>query len=287
MSFSPRVLLSIDYEPWFALSARSDAIGDAIQRKALDQGFVDEALPRILEQLGDKKASFYIVGEIADWYPRIPEQILEAGHELGLHCQRHRSLIDVVELAADIKAAEPLIRRFGMRGYRAPMVGIDEGGYELLAREGFLYSSSVYAPAGTLLSKRGIWELPVSTLRVIGRRNHYTAPVDFSRSLLASGEIPYGSSFSIGLCSGLVLRILESELRADRNPVIILHPYELVQPVGWPSQISKDLLRNPFLWPFAWSKSGFLSELVRSLPVSPLIDYVEAMQSRAVSGSEV
>ena len=68
---SPRVLLSIDYEPWFALSRRYDSWRNPEQRRALDGDFTRQALDPILALLGSAKASIYLVGEIAEWYPEI------------------------------------------------------------------------------------------------------------------------------------------------------------------------------------------------------------------------
>src|SRR4051812_14632866 len=97
----PRVLLSIDYEPWFALTRRFDSLAGSKQRRELDGGFTAQALDPLLEMLGNVKASFYLVGEIADWYPEAPQKIVAAGHELGLHCQTHRPLVDTTELEKD------------------------------------------------------------------------------------------------------------------------------------------------------------------------------------------
>jgi hypothetical protein len=272
---SPRVLLSIDYEPWFALARRYDGILDSAQRCELDGGFTLRALDPILEKLGEAKASFYLVGEIAGWHPEVPQKIVAAGHELGLHCQIHRPLVNAEELAADIRKSASWCRLYQVRGYRAPMVGIRESAYGLLEEAGFFYSSSIYAPAGTLLQKGNLWELPVSTFKVFGPMKTYTAPRDFSLGLLAGGEFPYGSSFSIGLLGGQILKILERELKAGLSPVIILHPYELVRPAHWPSRLARDLFRNPLLWPFTRDKTAFLSELLRSFPVSPLGVYLD------------
>ena len=208
MSTTPRVLLSIDYEPWFALFRHYDKLTDMDQRCDLDGGFTSRALDPILEQLEDSKASFYLVGEIAEWYPDVPQKIVSAGHELGLHCHIHRPLTNVDELARDIRASLPWIQQYKVRGYRAPMVGISEAAYPLLEENGFAYSSSIYAPAGVLLQKGNMWEIPVSTTSPHQDR-HYTAPRDFTFKLLLSGEFPYGSSFSIGLFSRQVLKTIE------------------------------------------------------------------------------
>ena len=274
MPLSPRVLLSIDYEPVFALFRHYDRLTDPEQRRDLDQGFTLEAIDPILERLGDSKASIFLVGEIAGWYPEVPQKIVAAGHELGLHCHIHRPLIDVNQLAEDLRASASWCKQFGVRGYRAPMVGISESAYKLLGEAGFSYSSSIYAPAGILLRKGEIWEIPVSTLRVLGKNEEFVAPRDFSFHLLFGGEFPYGSSFSIGLIGMRLFRIIEQELKRGLSPVIILHPYELVSP-GTSTRLTRDLMRNPLFLPFLRDKSSFLAELLRSFPISPLGSYLD------------
>ncbi|HET7142469.1 MAG TPA: polysaccharide deacetylase family protein [Anaerolineales bacterium] len=275
MSPSPRVLLSIDYEPWFALFRRYEKLTDPVERCLLDDKFTLNALDPILEQLGNAKASIYLVGEIAQWYPEIPRKIVSAGHELGLHCQIHRPLINIDELSADIQASAAWCKEYHVRGYRAPRVGINESAYSILSDAGFIYSSSIYAPAGTLLKKHKVWELPVSTLRFFGKNAVYAAPRDFSVKLLASGEFPYGSSFSIGLSAKLVLKIIENELKQGLSPVIFLHPYELIRPSNWLSRVWRDVLLNPLLSAFTINKSIFLADLLRNFPVSSLGEYLD------------
>jgi hypothetical protein len=271
---TPRVLLSIDYEPWFALFRYYDKLNDREQRRQLDGGFTASAIDPILEQLGDSKASIYLVGEIAEWYPSIPQKIAAAGHELGLHCHIHRPLIDAGELANDLRASAQWCRQYGVRGYRAPMVGISEAAYPLLKDAGFSYSSSIYAPAGTLLQKDGVWEIPVSTLSVKASETNYSAPRDFSFKLLFGGEFPYGSSFSTGLLGKNNLKLIERDLKRGLSPVIILHPYELVTPAR-SSRLTRDLMVHPLFLAFLRDKSSFLSALLKNFPVSPLGTYLD------------
>jgi hypothetical protein len=275
MSVSPRVLLTIDYEPWFALTRRYDTWRDPAQRRALDGGFTLQALDPILDQLGEAQASFYLVGEIAEWYPQIPEKIVAAGHELGFHCQFHRSLVSPAELEQDLAASAAWRERFQVCGYRAPMVGIDEAAYATLARNGFTYSSSIYAPSGTLLQKSGVWEIPVSTLPLLKQPTDLSAPRKFTFNLLAQGEIPYGSSLVTGLLPGVNLKIIERDLRAGLSPVIFLHPYELVRPPRFLRRMARDLAAHPLLFPFTLNKSNFLKTLLRNFPVSTLKTYLD------------
>ena len=280
---TPRVLLSIDYEPWFALFRWYDKLKDPGQRREIDEGFTLQAIDPILEQLGDSKASFYLVGEITGWYPEVPQRIVSAGHELGLHCHIHRPLENTDELAQDIRASSLWCRQYGVRGYRAPMVGISESAYQLLGDSGFSYSSSIYAPTGTLLQKGNVWEIPVSTIRLRGGNGIiYKAPRDFSFKLLFSGEFPYGSSFSIGLLGKRIFKIIERELKRGVCPVIILHPYELVRPFP-SSRLTRDLMRNPLFVPFLRDKSAFLAGLLARFPVSPLGNYLDEALKTAES----
>jgi hypothetical protein len=277
---TPRVLLSIDYEPWFAFIRRYDEIKESRARRNLDGGFSQSALADILDQLEGAKASFYLVGEVAEWYPQVPQSIVSAGHELGLHCQIHRPLVSVTELEKDIRASEGWRSRFDIRGYRAPMVGISEEAYPLLKQAGFLYSSSIYAAAGTMLDKDGIWELPVSTLRIFGDRSRsLLAPRDFTMKLVLGGEVPYGSSFTIGLLGDLSFRFLERDLARGLSPIVILHPYELVRPPRFLRRTARDLFLRPQLLPFVFDKSNFLKKLVRGFPVSPLGTYLDEVLS--------
>lgn len=284
MSISPRVLLSIDYEPWFALFRHYDSLTDPHQRRDLDGGFVLRALDPILSLLGGAKASFYLVGEIADWYPEVPQKIVSAGHELGLHCHIHRPLKNTGELAQDIRASSHWLKQYNVHGYRAPMVGISETAYQLLEDNGFTYSSSIYAPASVLLKKGNMWEIPVSTTRS-HKNGGYAAPRAFTFKLLLNGEFPYGSSFSVGLLGNRILNIIERDLRRGLSPSIILHPYELVTP-PLSARLARDLVLNPHLLPFRRNKAGFLKSLLERFPVSPLGVYLgEVLASQGTSNA--
>jgi peptidoglycan/xylan/chitin deacetylase (PgdA/CDA1 family) len=274
MSTTPRVLLSIDYEPWFALFRRYDSLTDSRQRRDLDDGFILRALDPILEQLGEAKASIYLVGEVAEWYPEVPQKIVAAGHELGLHCHIHRPLKNVDELAQDIRASVSWRKQYNVRGYRAPMVGISEAAYPLLQANGFQYSSSIYAPTGVLLQKGNVWEIPVSTVRLHEKSETYGAPRDFTFKLLFNGEFPYGSSFSVGLLNKQILKIIERELQLGRSPSIFLHPYELTS-LPPSARVTRDLILHPQLLPFLRDKSGYLKTLLQNFPVSPLGIYLD------------
>ena len=145
----------------------------------------------------------------------------------------------------------------------------------MLEKAGFVYSSSIYAPSGHLHQKGQVWELPVSTLSIFGRSPSLNAPRHFSGDLLLGGEVPFGSSFMIGLMPKTILRIIEREIRAGLSPVIIMHPYELIRPQAFLSRLGRDIVSHPLLFPFTLNKSNFLKTLLKNFPVSPLGTYLD------------
>ena len=167
MTPPPRLLLTIDYESWYALSRRFDNLSSD-KRHVLDENFARNAIDPILEKLKDAKASFYMVGELVDWYPELPQKIFDAGHEVGFHCQVHRPLTTVEDIKHDLERSADWRKKFHVQGYRAPMIRTIEELYPLLGQNDFVYSSSLYAPTGTKIKKDNVWEFPVSTYQLFG-----------------------------------------------------------------------------------------------------------------------
>lgn len=275
MSPSPRLLLTIDYESWFAPSRRYDHLSSA-DRCKLDDGFTHNVIDPLLERLKDVNTSIYLVGELVEWYPDLPQKLSEAGHEVGFHCQVHRPLTTVGDIKHDLERSAHWRSKYNVVGFRAPMVNTIEDVYPILENNGFFYSSSLYAPAGTLIKKGNMWELPVSTLALLRHPTNIHAPRRMDLPLVFGGEFPYGSSMMSGLFAPLVFQIIEKQLKAGLSPVIFLHPYEIIPPQRWPTRFRRDLLSNPLLYPFTLSKSNFLNDLLRSFPISTISDFVKA-----------
>jgi Polysaccharide deacetylase len=278
MTPSPRLLLTIDYESWFALSRRYDFLSSN-DRRVLDDGFVYNALDPMLERLKSVKTSIYLVGEFVEWYPDLPQKIADAGHEVGFHCQVHRPLNTAADIEYDLNKSRQWRANYHVVGYRAPMVNTIEGVYPLLEENGFSYSSSLYAPAGTFIKKGNIWEVPVSTLPLLGHPKIIQAPRRMNVPLLLGGEFPYGSSMMSGLFPWAVFRVIERQLKSGLSPVIFLHPYEIIPPNNWPARFRQDLLSNPLLYPFTLSKSNFLDDILRAFPISTLEQFVRESAS--------
>ena len=77
----------------------------------------------------------------------------------------------------------------------------------------------------------------------------------------------YTSSFFVGLLGERLLFILEHELRARRNPVIVVHNWQIAPPVGWPKQVRQLVARDWSQPVFARSCRRVVAQILRELPV--------------------
>jgi hypothetical protein len=255
-----------------------EPLPDEFERNKLDDRFSQEALSPILTMLNGATISFYLVGEIASWYPDVPQRIVAAGHELGFHCHRHRTFRNVDDLRTDLVASAHWLQQYSVTGFRAPRVTIFDCFYPELEKVGMKYSSSVYATSGRLLRKGNIWEIPVSTRRFFGtQRGESPTPRSFSLQLLLDGELPLGSSFMSGIAGDAVLYLIEKELKEGLSPVIVLHSFELFCPRPWSTSIWRHLHRQPSMIPFVRNKASFLRKIVSSFPTSSMQSYLNEL----------
>ncbi len=134
-------------------------------------------------------ATFFTLGWVAERHPALVRRILAAGHEVASHGYGHERADRLTPEAfrADVRRAKRVLEDAAgaaVIGYRAPTFSIGAANpwaFAVLAEEGYRYSSSVYpirhdlygAPTAPRLPYRpagsGLWELPMTTLRLRGR----------------------------------------------------------------------------------------------------------------------
>lgn len=92
-----------------------------------DDGPHPQGTPTMLEILGRERvpATFFLVGEQVRRNPGLAREILDAGHAIGLHCDRHRNLLRLApwQVREDIARAEETIEAATGRSpelYRPP-----------------------------------------------------------------------------------------------------------------------------------------------------------------------
>jgi polysaccharide deacetylase family protein (PEP-CTERM system associated) len=136
--FHPSELrLPADYNYWSALPSR-----------------VEAQTSEVLELLNraNVTATFFVLGWIAERYPKLVSQIAQAGHEIACHSYAHRLVYDLSpeEFRKDTKRAVIAIEDAcgtNPRGYRAPSYSITSRSMwslEILVECGFSYDSSIY-----------------------------------------------------------------------------------------------------------------------------------------------
>jgi peptidoglycan/xylan/chitin deacetylase (PgdA/CDA1 family) len=117
---------------------------------------IDRSLEEILETLaeGEARATFFVVGELAERSPRLVERIAIAGHEVALHGYRHEHMtqpgsLSRSALAAGLDRAGDAVAAASGRhplGFRAPHLlaprCFDAAVYALLAERGYRWASN-------------------------------------------------------------------------------------------------------------------------------------------------
>ena len=154
--------LTVDVEDYFQVHAFSNVI------KYEDWGNyecrVEHNTERILEILdtsirnsqfairNSAKATFFVLGWIAERYPGLIRRIRDQGHEIACHGYGHKLIYtqSKEEFREDIRRAKAVLEDVtgqDVIGYRAPMYSItkkSQWALEILIEEGFKYDSSIF-----------------------------------------------------------------------------------------------------------------------------------------------
>ncbi|MEP6891948.1 MAG: XrtA system polysaccharide deacetylase [Nitrospirota bacterium] len=228
----PMHCLSFDVEEHFQVSA----FWSETRRQQWDQyeSRVENNTRKLVEVLTkyDTKATFFVLGWVAERYPSLVKMLVEQGHEIASHGYSHELITTQTPevFRDDVRRAKGILEDIcGKRvyGYRAPSFSITKDtkwAIQVLIEEGYLYDSSIFPvlhdrygmpnATPTIHLLRGeagcIWEVPPSTINILGTR----FPV-------AGGG--YFRLFPYSILRQLLKRIE----RAGHPLVMYLHPWEL------------------------------------------------------------
>ena len=144
---------------------------------------------RILDLLArhDVKATFFVLGWVAERFPQLVRDIHGAGHEIGSHSHEHRLIYDQTpdQFRDDVRRSRDAIQDAcgaPITAYRAPSFSITRQSLwalDILAEEGFLVDSSIFPihhdrygipdaqPRFHRINTSGgaLWECPPSVVR--------------------------------------------------------------------------------------------------------------------------
>lgn len=183
--------LTVDVEDYYHVAAFSNVI-DPADWSAM-KSHVESNTNRILDLLDQKdvRATFFVLGWVADRYPHLVREIVNRGHELACHGYSHQLIYQQSQetFRSETERAKDLLEQTGqvkVIGYRAASYSItprSKWALDILVESGFQYDSSIfpvrhdrYGMPGAerwphrLKTEAGyeIVEFPLSTLRISG-----------------------------------------------------------------------------------------------------------------------
>ena len=225
-----RNALTVDVEDYFQVSALAPHIARSDWERMPWR--VQRNVERILELLAGSgsRATFFVLGWIAERHPALVRAIHEAGHEVASHGYEHRRASEQSreDFLHDIRSAKRLLEDIAgveVHGYRAPSFSVGKGNpwvFDCIAEAGYRYSSSVYpvrhdhygvpdAPRFPYRAQAGILEIPIATARV-------------ARSNLPAGGGGYFRLLPYAVSRSLIRRVNA----VDGQPAVFyFHPWEL------------------------------------------------------------
>jgi len=262
--------MSVDVECWDQIICRN-LTGETIKpgRSCLEGA---RSLLGLFKER-DIKATFFVLGNVAEAFPDLIRQIDAEGHEVAAQKYSHTPLRNLTptgfkeEVDRTVSLLTRIVRK-PIHGFRAPEFSITMNtlwALDTLVDYGFRYDSSImplassrygidgfpFGPARVHLDERSIVEVPPSTAQALGRR----FPVAGGRYLRL---LPYQ-----------VIRGAVRQVNKEVGPyVLYLHPYELsterLTCRSFPCTVpSTQAWKTEFLW--NWRRERIRGKLLRLL----------------------
>jgi polysaccharide deacetylase family protein (PEP-CTERM system associated) len=223
--------LSFDIEEHFQVSAFESTVSR--RHWVQHESRVERNTDRILQKLATRqcRATFFILGWVAERFPYLVRQIAEAGHEIASHGYSHELITSQSRTAfrEDIRKAKRITEDILCRpvhGYRAPSFSVTKGSLwalTIIKEEGYLYDSSIFPvihdrygipsakphPHLIQTDSGGLWEVPPSTASLLGIR------------------MPIAGGGYFRLYPYFVTRSLLKKVEEEGQPIVMyLHPWE-------------------------------------------------------------
>lgn len=223
-------MLTVDLEDYFHSTNFDKVVGP--DRWETVPHRIAESAPRLLDLLDrcSTKATFFVLGWIAQHYPSIVREVHKRGHEIATHGYWHRLVYSQTpdEFRADVRRSKAVVEDVAgspVVAYRAPSFSITRKSLwalDVLREEGFLYDSSIFpvrhgrygipdAPSIPHRVSVGLTEVPPSTITLLGHER-------------------------VGIAGGGYLRLLpfralmmayDSLVSSDVPLVLYVHPWEM------------------------------------------------------------
>lgn len=243
------------------------------------------------------KATFFVLGMLAERRKELVKEIQRRGHEIALHGQNHKAMFTLTPEAAyaDVEQSLKIVTDITgepVYGYRAPFFSIiQENLYllEMLADLGLVYDSSIFPIKSArygiegfstenkiyqLANGKEIVELPLTTADWMGKR----WPVS-------------GGGYIRLMPKPLVSTVFKKFRKVQQPPMIYMHPYEFDTEAisvasNYPSEVNNATLKVHALnlrWNiFRKSIAGKIQMLLNDYQFITCIEKVEYVKKNGI-----
>jgi polysaccharide deacetylase family protein (PEP-CTERM system associated) len=258
---------TVDFEDWY----------QGLEIPSSDWGGLDDRIQvsgrRILSALGEAgvRATFFVLGSVAERHPELVREIAAGGHEIGTHGWSHTLIYKMTpetfrsELRRSIGLLEDLS---GARvlGHRAPFFSITMQSLwalDILGEAGIRYDSSIYP---VLNYRYGIDGSPRVPYRVPGPHPLIEFPISTWRFMGRNLPVAGGAYFRV-YPYAFTRFAFQSLNRDGQTFVFYIHPWELD-----PEHPRIDVPRRIALTHYANLKAthGRLRRLLRDFSFAPM-----------------
>ena len=225
--------MTVDVEDYFHVSA-FDGILPRSRWDTMPSRVVENT-DRLLQILAEApvRATFFVLGWVAERHPQVVRRIVAAGHEVASHGYAHRLVYDLTPkmFRADVRRSKQVIEDVGacaVEGYRAPSYSVTPRSLwalDILIEEGFRYDASIFP------IHHDRYGIPVSP------RHPYCLQRRAGDILEAPASTIRWGPFNFPVAGGGYFRILPYQWtkwgiarvnRLERRPVIFyIHPWEI------------------------------------------------------------
>lgn len=224
--------LVIDLEHWYS----PELLKGYLPKNLIDQD--KESVMPILDLLEkyNVKATFAVLGSVAEKNSELIKDIYSRGHEIASHGYSHKMLHELgkegfeeeikksVELLSSITGEQPI-------GFRAPSFSIDNStkwAFEILEKYGFEYDASIF-PVKTMLY--GEPNAPLSIYKPskenVTKHDPKGNITEFPMTVLKLGKnIPLAGGFYMRITPLWILILGLKLVNKKRPSILYIHPWE-------------------------------------------------------------
>lgn len=222
--------LSIDWEEFGQLLGRDHTgLETPPVPKTIDRQ--TDIMLELLNETG-KKATFFILGMLAQYRPDLVKKIAAEGHEIGLHGQHHKNMRTLTREQAytDLSDSKKLVTDIiggEVYGYRAPYFSIDESNFyvlEMLAELGLIYDSSIFP---IKLKRYGVANFNKADALYQLPNGKEIVELPLTVAELYGKNIPVAGGGYMRAFPGFFLNRMFRKLdEQQQNVMLYMHPYE-------------------------------------------------------------